>query len=194
MMRLDLKAPLLAHELLQKLGSGTVGLVRRLGPAGLVGAVAVVAALMAAKGHADATRELEERIQQRVLASRVAKASQASELAESSRRETGDTALAARADALEVVGEIHRIARLLEIEPDKARYDWVPGQGPMPAAFEIAMPVQASYRQLRAFVIACLNAMPALALRDFTLRRDPANAQLLNARIRFALLLREDAP
>jgi hypothetical protein len=54
------------------------------------------------------------------------------------------------------------------------------------------LPVKGSYEQIRGFVAAVLNDVPAAALEDIGLRRDAIGARTLEARLKLTLFLRSE--
>lgn len=57
--------------------------------------------------------------------------------------------------------------------------------------YEMALPVRGQYSQVRGFIAEVLRAVPAMALVDISIRRESADAGLLEASLKFNLYLRE---
>ena len=57
------------------------------------------------------------------------------------------------------------------------------------AAYEIALPVKASYPQLRSFINQALSDIPNLALESIDFKRQRADEPTLEAQLKFTLYL-----
>jgi len=57
------------------------------------------------------------------------------------------------------------------------------------AQYQVTFPVRGTYAQVRGFVNAVLDAVPAAALDEITLKREAIGEQNLEARVRFTLYL-----
>lgn len=57
--------------------------------------------------------------------------------------------------------------------------------------YQITLPLHGPYPALRAWLVAVMNEMPALALDDFSLKRDSVTNPLVEARVRLTLYFEE---
>ena len=57
------------------------------------------------------------------------------------------------------------------------------------ARYQVTLPVQGSYGEVRGFVDAVLDAVPAAALEELALKREEIGEPLVEARVRFVLFL-----
>jgi Tfp pilus assembly protein PilO len=55
--------------------------------------------------------------------------------------------------------------------------------------YQMTLPVRGSYTDIRGFVNDVLDAVPAVALEDLTLKREAADDPELEAKVRFLLYL-----
>ncbi|MDB5863311.1 MAG: putative transrane protein [Betaproteobacteria bacterium] len=60
------------------------------------------------------------------------------------------------------------------------------------ARYQIMLPIKGSYEQIRGFVAAVLNDVPAAALEDISLKRETIGAINLEARLKLTLYLRPE--
>jgi hypothetical protein len=58
--------------------------------------------------------------------------------------------------------------------------------------YQIKLPVQGSYIQVRQFINHVLNTLPAVALNDISLKREDIASDLVYARLQFTLYLKRD--
>jgi len=56
--------------------------------------------------------------------------------------------------------------------------------------YQITLPARSEYPQLRAWLSDVMNAIPALALDEFSLRRDDSTRDAVDARVRLTLFMR----
>lgn len=101
-----------------------------------------------------------------------------------------DGLLAAAEDFEPTLRELTRLAALVRLEPAQGRYLRVDATDAAPEMIRIEFEMKSTYPVLRLFVTMALNSLPALVLQDFALRRGRPDDALIDARIRFALLLR----
>lgn len=76
-----------------------------------------------------------------------------------------------------------------EIVPEAVR-----SGGPRPGElvrYQLTLPVKGSYPAWRAWLAALMNELPAVALDDFSLKRDAAASPVVDARVRFSLYFQE---
>ena len=59
--------------------------------------------------------------------------------------------------------------------------------------YEIVLPLEGSYTQIRQFIVATLQRIPALALSDMQIKRENVATPTVQARIVFTLFLQGDS-
>jgi len=90
--------------------------------------------------------------------------------------------------AVEAVARIHRIGTSAGVSLPSGEYRMERRADDPLVRYRLSLPVTGTYPQVRAFVIDVLRDVPAAALDDIQLRRDPAGR--IEARVRFSLFLR----
>ncbi len=99
-------------------------------------------------------------------------------------------ALPAPAGALAAVDTLHRRAARHGVVLSHGEYRLLPpGSAPW-ARYQITLPAQGSYRSLRAWLADAMNAEPALALDELSLRRGTVGDATVEMRVRLTLFLR----
>jgi len=89
----------------------------------------------------------------------------------------------------ELLGEIARAAQRNGLTLDKGEYRLGQDKEFRLAQYQVTFPVRGTYAQVRGFVNAVLDAVPAAALDEITLKREAIGDQNLEARVRFTLYL-----
>jgi Tfp pilus assembly protein PilO len=89
----------------------------------------------------------------------------------------------------ELLGEIARAAQRNGLSLDKGEYRLGQDKEFRLAQYQVTFPVRGTYAQVRGFVNAVLDAVPAAALDEITLKREAIGEQNLEARVRFTLYL-----
>lgn len=89
------------------------------------------------------------------------------------------------------IRELDRIARVRNVKLSGSDYRLVQDKGSKLMRYEILLPVQGGYPQIRAFIADMLQAIPALALTDITIRRESTLADRLDARLTLYLYLND---
>lgn len=87
------------------------------------------------------------------------------------------------------LGRIHSIGLRHGVELVAGEYRIERAPAPRLARYQITLPVQGPYGQVRRFVGEVLEQVPAAVLEEFTLRRDSVESAQVEARVRFALYL-----
>ena len=87
------------------------------------------------------------------------------------------------------LGRIHEIARARGLQLQSGEYRLERGSSPRLARYQITLPVQGSYAQIRGFVSAVLEQVPAAVLEEVSLKRDSVESARVEARIRLTLYL-----
>lgn len=103
-----------------------------------------------------------------------------------------DALLASAKDIPATLRELHRLAGLVKLELPQAQYRWVPATDSAPAAYEMTYPLRTSYASLRPFLSMALNTLPALSIRELSMRRAAPEHPDLEITLRLALLLRDE--
>lgn len=91
--------------------------------------------------------------------------------------------------AVEAVARIHGLGAAAGLSLPSGEYRMERHVDDPLVRYRVSLPVTGSYAQVRGFVIDVLREVPAAALDDIQLRRDPAGNKL-EARVRFSLYLR----
>ena len=87
--------------------------------------------------------------------------------------------------------QIYAVAQRRAVTLEEGEYKLVRERGTRLARYQIVFPIRGSYAEVRAFVADVLQTMPVLALDDLTLRREGITDEVLEARVRFTLFLRD---
>jgi len=91
--------------------------------------------------------------------------------------------------AVEWVARIHGIGTAAGVSLPSGEYRMERRAEDRLVRYRLSLPVTGSYPQIRAFVVDVLREVPAAALDDIQLRRDPAGGRI-EARVRLSLYLR----
>jgi Tfp pilus assembly protein PilO len=89
----------------------------------------------------------------------------------------------------EWLGKIHAAAQAKGLQLNVGEYKLERRPDSKIARYQITLPVQGTYAQVRSFVGEVLKAVPAAALDDITLRRESVDSPKVEARIRLTLYL-----
>ena len=137
------------------------------------------------------SRTQELRLEQ--VASRQRQAQQPNPQEATSKRIAGFYAgLPAPAGALEAVEFIHKAAAANSVKLTHGEYRLTRESGAPLLRYQITLPAQASYPQLRAWIGEVMNAIPTAALDDISFRRDDVGSDSVQTRVRLTLFLRAD--
>ncbi|HRQ05018.1 MAG TPA: hypothetical protein PK580_03545 [Nitrosomonas halophila] len=90
------------------------------------------------------------------------------------------------------VSELDKIAKQRGVELSSSDYRLVAEQNSKLARYEIQLPLQGSYPQIRGFIADALRAIPALALVDVAFKREAIQAGRLDVRLGMHLYLNVD--
>lgn len=90
------------------------------------------------------------------------------------------------------IKELVQVAEQHEVQISGSEYRMVRERDWKLARYEIVLPVQGRYPQLRAFIADALRAVPAMALVDVAIKRENVGSEVLEARLRFYLYLSEN--
>jgi hypothetical protein len=102
------------------------------------------------------------------------------------------TTLPRRSEIPGLLANLARLASIAKVDASTARYEYLPGSPSVPAHLEVRLEIRAKYGALRPFVAMVSNAIPAIALREFTARRIAPDSDDLQAELKFAVVLAED--
>lgn len=89
----------------------------------------------------------------------------------------------------EWLAKINEAARKNDISLSAGEYKFERRSGEQLARYQIILPVQGAYPQLRSFIDDVLQAVPAASLDEITLQRDSVAESMLEARVRLTLYL-----
>jgi Tfp pilus assembly protein PilO len=160
----------------------------RIGWPGACGiALLVFGMTLALSGVRDAEQQL-GRVQAEIDGLRAARIAPQADAAQSARA-LWRSRLPARAEAPRLLASLQQAAASHGLALDSADYQ-VQRDGTL-LRYQVTLPMRGSYPQLRAWLAQVMNATPALALDEFTLVRESAGSQTLDARVRVALLCEE---
>lgn len=95
----------------------------------------------------------------------------------------------ARESSPEWLGRIHAAAEAKGLQLNAGEYKLERRADSRLARYQITLPVQGSYAQIRSFVGEVLQAVPAAVLDDITLKRESVDSPQVEARIRLTLYL-----
>lgn len=87
------------------------------------------------------------------------------------------------------LGRIHEIAKAKGLQLQSGEYRLERAPSPRLARYQMTLPVQGSYAQVRGFVNEVLEQVPAAVLEEISLKRDTVEAARVEARIRLTLYL-----
>jgi Tfp pilus assembly protein PilO len=167
---------------------------RRFGRSGLTGlALLIVAGLIQADLHTRRDETLAQKRNQLAALSLAARNAQQAEESPSSQVNVIDT-LPADAKAPWLIGQLEQIARNHGLRFYSGKYTQAPVAGTPLLRWQLSLPLEASYPEIRAFIDDSLRQLPALALDEFKLARDSIESTDLEASLRFNLYVHEAAP
>lgn len=89
----------------------------------------------------------------------------------------------------ELLGKIQRAAQRNDLMLAKGEYKLTQERDFHLSSYQITLPVMGGYGQVRGFVNDVLDAVPAAALEELTLKREAVHDDALEARVRFTLFL-----
>jgi hypothetical protein len=89
----------------------------------------------------------------------------------------------------DLLGAIEHAAKSNGLRLEKGEYRLSQERGFPLARYQVTLPLQGSYGEVRGFVNAVLDAVPAAALEELALKREEIGEPLVEARVRFVLFL-----
>ena len=93
-------------------------------------------------------------------------------------------------EAIVMVAKLNDAAVAADLKLQSAEYRLVPDPGGRLARYQVSVPVAGSYPQIRKFVGAVLQAVPAASLDEIVLKRDSTQATRLEAQLKLTVYLR----
>jgi hypothetical protein len=87
------------------------------------------------------------------------------------------------------LGKIHAIAQAKGVQLASGEYRLERAASPRLARYQMTLPVQGTYAQIRGFVGAVLEQVPAAVLEEVSLKRESVETQRVEARVRLTLYL-----
>jgi hypothetical protein len=87
------------------------------------------------------------------------------------------------------LGRIHKIAQAKGVQLASGEYRLEDAASPRLRRYQMTLPVQGTYAQIRGFVGEVLEQVPAAALEEVSLKRANVGAERVEARVRLTLYL-----
>lgn len=100
-------------------------------------------------------------------------------------------AMPPKAEGKTAMTRFYQAAEKQQITLYQGEYRLLPQKYTKVSAYEIALPVRASYVQLRRFINQALTDIPSLALVDVDFKRQKIDDPMLDAQLKFTLYLRD---
>jgi len=165
---------------------------RRLGRTGLAGVLVLIAAALMQFGQVAATDAENAALEARLDSLRLAAKTEPDKAAAPV---VGFLdALPDTAAASALIGQLEKIARAHRLQLLRGQYSQTPVVGTSLVRWQLALPINADYPHIHAFVADSLQKLPALTLEDIRLKREDIGTTDVVADLRFSLYLREGAP
>ena len=121
---------------------------------------------------------------------------QTGSLAESGIKMSGDQALQVFYDFFPAIDsspfwirELTRVAKEKNVELSSSDYRLINEADARLARYEMILPVRGNYKQIRAFIAAALEAVPAMAISAVAVRRENVTSEILEVRLEANLYL-----
>jgi len=87
------------------------------------------------------------------------------------------------------IRELTRVAKEKNVELSSSDYRLINEADARLARYEMVLPVRGNYKQMRAFIAAALEAVPAMAISAIAIRRENVTSEVLEVRIEANLYL-----
>ena len=87
------------------------------------------------------------------------------------------------------IRELTRIAKEKNIELSSSEYRLINEADARLTRYEMILPVRGKYKQVRAFIAAALEAVPAMAISAIAIRRENVTSDILEVRLEASLYL-----
>lgn len=162
--------------------------LRRLGPAGILGAVASVAAAVIAAFALLFLQAANDDLNTRIL--RAQHRYEAPITPEQGLTRVV-TQLPTRAQMPAVLGQVLQQAHEARVELAKGSYSYRPAARGEVGSYELDFPVTAQYPAVRDFINRILTNLPSAGLRKLTIQRKVVGDPQVNADVRFVIFVRE---
>ncbi|BCM25648.1 type 4a pilus biogenesis protein PilO [Methyloradius palustris] len=78
------------------------------------------------------------------------------------------------------------------VEPEKSEYQSARNPSAIFTRYQMTLPMHGRYLDIRKFVIQVLNTLPNVALSEISFKRDEANPEQVEARLRFSIYTTAD--
>lgn len=162
-------------------------MANRLGAAGLAGLALLAAALLLEFAGTAPVRAhvAEQRLALQSLHARIAARAPAAAPAVAVAHPLA--ALPPTGEAAQQLGELERLARAHGIVLPRGQYNAAAQAGTTLVRWQIALPVEATYPALHAWLAAALERLPNLALDEIKLKRERIESRTLQAELRLSL-------
>jgi hypothetical protein len=95
--------------------------------------------------------------------------------------------LPAEDQASKAFQQILVMANDLGVEPEKSEYQSARNSSAAFTRYQMTLPLHGRYRDIRKFVIQVLNTLPNVALSEINFKRDEANPEQVEARLRLSI-------
>jgi hypothetical protein len=89
----------------------------------------------------------------------------------------------------DLLAAVERAAKGNGLSLDRGEYRLSQERGFPLARYQVTLPVQGTYGEVRGFVNAVLDSVPAAALEELALKREEVGLPLVEARVRFVLFV-----
>jgi Tfp pilus assembly protein PilO len=89
----------------------------------------------------------------------------------------------------DLLGKIHAIAKAKGLQLASGEYRLERAPSPRLARYQVTLPVQGTYAQIRGFVGEVLEQVPAAVLEEVSVRRESVEAARVEARVRLTIYM-----
>lgn len=89
------------------------------------------------------------------------------------------------------LGQIYAAAASQSLRLSQGEYKFIPGKTGKLDSYQINLPVQGSYTQIRKFIVQVLNETPVISLDQISFKRETVRNASVEAKIRLTLYLQE---
>ncbi|MCB5189330.1 type 4a pilus biogenesis protein PilO [Methylobacillus arboreus] len=95
-------------------------------------------------------------------------------------------------EATGLLSQILLMAEQHGLIPEKVDYSLIRHPAAAYSRYQLSLPVQGSYVEIRRFIAAVLTSLPSAALNEVSLRREDVLSDHVEARLKFTLYLHKD--
>ena len=167
--------------------------VRRVGAGGVIGLAALALALLLLAVETVPTRARIAEQTQQLAALRASAVARIAPPAPVDATAQPLAHLPPTGEAAEQIGALERLARVHGIPLTRGQYSATPQPGTALTRWQIALPVEAAYPALYAWLATALERIPTLAIDEMKLKRERIESPVLQADLRLSLYV-ESAP